>query len=271
MECFEGKDLSELVSQHGVGGEEEEDDDDDEWAASFGGGKPLVTPEALEQDLSQIKALLLGALRGMKDAHEAGYMYESDGSQGPFLSDVVMRDGRVKLLDVEPLRERGEEVDGGEFSAEALVLSPIGEYVRQWWIHTAKKIGIDPNAPAGVPAPLQRVLDGYGTLNWILFKWERKDLQGDQILDLVINGPQKQVSVDASLEAHWEDFMSRAFVMLGPRRFDEVKAMTAELNAGTLGGKDLISRSRYVMGAEFESLHLEYLSILKQLGYDLTR
>ena len=39
--------------------------------------------------------------------------------------------------------------------------------------------------------------------------------------------------VDPTMQAHWEDFMNRAFIMLGPRRFDEVKLMTQELQQAT--------------------------------------
>ena len=34
---------------------------------------------------------------------------------------------------------------------------------------------------------------------------------------------------------------------------------------------DVVARSRYVMGREFEGLHDEYLAILKKLGYKLSK
>lgn len=61
--------------------------------------------------------------------------------------------------------------------------------------------------------------------------------------------------------------MQRAFVMLGPRRFDEIKDVTAMLQQGEIEPAELVARTRYVMGKEFEGLHLEYLTILKKLGY----
>lgn len=98
-------------------------------------------------------------------------------------------------------------------------------------------------------------------------------MAGDYILGLLINGPQEanKASVDPTLEAHWSDFMNRAFVMLGPARFDEIQAMTNELNQGEIGGRDFVNRSRYVMGADFENLHLEFLGMLKQLGHDFSK
>ena len=78
--------------------------------------------------------------------------------------------------------------------------------------------------------------------------------------------------------------------MLGPRRFDEIKLITEMVQArpeitvhsysrrgympaallvqrGEIGGKDLVARSRYVMGEEAEYLHHEYLTILRKLGH----
>ena len=63
--------------------------------------------------------------------------------------------------------------------------------------------------------------------------------------------------------------MSRAFVMLGPRRFDEIKEINNLLQAGEIDGPQLVARSRYVMGREFEGLHEEYLRILKKAGVKL--
>ena len=34
---------------------------------------------------------------------------------------------------------------------------------------------------------------------------------------------------------------------------------------------ELVARTRYVMGREFEGLHLEYLTILKKLGYKVSK
>ena len=33
----------------------------------------------------------------------------------------------------------------------------------------------------------------------------------------------------------------------------------------------VVARSRYVMGREFEGLHAEYLTILRKLGYQLSK
>lgn len=38
---------------------------------------------------------------------------------------------------------------------------------------------------------------------------------------------------------------------------------------GEISTKDLVNRSRYVMGSDFENLHFEYLGILKQLGHPI--
>jgi len=241
--------------------------------ATGGAGAADVDPEALDRDLSTVKQIVLGTMRALKDAHDAGFYFASDGSEGPFLADVLLHDGKIKMVDVEPLTE-AEEGEDVPFNMEALVQSPIGEYVRAWWMATAHKLGIDPNNPGKVSDAHQAVLNNYGTLNWLLFSWDKKDLDGHRILSLVVNGPSalkaEQPQIDSSLQAHWEDFMNRAFVMLGPRRFDEIKAMNDELSRGEIAMRDLVHRSRYCMGAEFEGLHLEYLAMLKQAGYDLS-
>ena len=103
-------------------------------------------------------------------------------------------------------------------------------------------------------------------------RWEPKQLQGDEIISLLVNGPVAlQPAPDPSLEARWAEFMDKAFVMLGPRRFDEIKEITSLLQAGEIAPKDVVARSRYVMGREFEGLHAEYLTILRKLGYQLSK
>lgn len=75
----------------------------------------------------------------------------------------------------------------------------------------------------------------------MLFNWPKEQLAGDRILDLVINGPQQVATIEPTVERHWEDFMNRAFLMLGPRRFDEINALTQELNQVILRSKLHIS------------------------------
>ena len=60
--------------------------------------------------------------------------------------------------------------------------------------------------------------------------------------------------------------MQRAFVMLGPQRFDALKECTGLLNAGEIEGKDVVARSRYIMGREFEGMHAEFVKLLKKVG-----
>ena len=53
-----------------------------------------------------------------------------------------------------------------------------------------------------------------------------EQLHGDEIIHLMVHGPQaQQQGIDPSTEAHWEDFMGRAIVMLGPARFDALKEL----------------------------------------------
>ena len=75
------------------------------------------------------------------------------------------------------------------FTAEPLVYSPIGEFVRSWWVATAAKLNMVPNTQCSNPI-FQKVLDQYGTLNWLLFKWEPTQLHGDEIIRLLTHGPQ---------------------------------------------------------------------------------
>ena len=70
-------------------------------------------------------------------------------------------------------------------------------------------------------------------------------------------------------QARWSEFMQRAFVMLGPARFDEIKECTAGLQSGEIPPETLVARTRFVMGREFEGLHAEYITILMKLGYAL--
>ena len=302
LEHFPGKDVTEILSaerppnaQGGGGGggaakkqkkggnnddsDNSDDDDDDDgnprveevdeeaverWAAS----KRAYTPGKLWEELTVIKTVALGVLRGMKEANEAGFRFEPDGSEGPFLGDVLLLDGKVKLVDTEPLGEFDEGEDRF-FTAEPLVYSPLGEFFRSWWVGCADKIGMSIDGTKQCPDPkFQEVLNSFGTLNWLLFKWEREKLAGDEIIHMLVHGPQAAAEArpDPSVEAHWEDFMNRAFVMLGPRRFDEIKAINELMQRNEITPEDIVARSRYCFGRDFENMHAEYLKILKKLG-----
>ena len=301
-EYFPGKDITELLKvvrppsdpasakgkKQASGGAIVEDDDDDydddsdaeeaavdeealaaataEWEAA----KASYNPEKLQYELGLIKTFALGVLRGLKEANEAGFRFEKDGSEGPFLGDVLHLDGKIKLVDTEPLGEYDEDEDR-KFTAEPLVYSPLGNFIRSWWAGVAEIIGMKPNTPCPDPR-YQKVLDGFGTLNWLLFQWEPERLQGDEIIHLLVHGPQAQgqAAVDPTVEAHWNDFMNRAFVMLGPARFDEIQLINGLLQQGEIDGPTLFARTRYVMGREFEGLHAELVGLYKQMGHKLT-
>ena len=258
--------------------DEDEDEDDGskggpslaEITVAFEQAKAAYTPDMLKQELELIKAVALGTLRGMKEAHAQGFRFEADGSEGPFLGDVLVLDGRVKLVDTEPLGEY-DEGDDQRFTAEPLVYSPVGEYIRAWWTGASAKIGMKTGERCS-DERYAKVLDGFGTLNWMLFKWPPEQLHGDEIIHLLVNGPQAQAQaqVDPTLERHWEDFMQRALLMLGPRRFDELKDINNLLNSNEITGPDLVARARYCFGRDFEGLNEEYLLILKKLGVKLT-
>ena len=299
LEHFPGDDLTELLTpmrrpgdkgarvgrKQASGGAEVDDDDhsdddfdDDEdedeealakarteWEAA----KMALTPSKLEQSLALVKTVALGVLRGMKEANEAGFRFENDGSEGPFLGDVLHHDGKIKLVDTEPLQEFDDEEDR-RFTAEPLVYSPVGDFIRSWWVGVADMIDMKPGEMCP-DARYQKVLDGYGTLNWLLFQWKPEQLHGDEIIHLLVHGPQAMASAapDPTVEAHWEDFMQRAFVMLGPRRFDEVKEINELMQKGEIDGPGVVARSRYVFGRDFEGLHEEYLLLLKKMGFQL--
>ena len=236
----------------------------EEWQAAV----RAFTPEKLAVELETIKTIALGVLRGMREANEVGLRFASDGSEGPFLADVVMLDAKVKLVDTEPLGPFGEGEDT-KFTAEPLVYSPLGDYIRSWWDGTAAKLGMGKNELCKDDR-FQQVLNSYGTLNWLLFKWPPEELHGDEIIHLLVHGPEAAAPTpDPTMEAHWEDFMNRCFVMLGPRRFDEIREINDLVQANEIDYKDLVARSRYVMGREFENMHEEYLGLLKQAGVKL--
>ena len=300
LEHFPGKDLTEALpitrpppkaeaaakeDRKGGGGGDSDSDSDfdfDEDGESRGGSneaemikafeqaRARYTPEQLHKELELIKTVAMGTLRGMKEAHGQGFRFEPDGSEGPFLGDVLFLDGKVKLVDTEPLGEYDEGEDQ-RFTAEPLVYSPVGEYIRAWWSGASAKIGMKMGERCG-DERYAKVLDNYGTLNWLLFKWPPEQLHGDEIIHLLVHGPQAQTpaQVDPSLERHWEDFMRRALVMMGPRRFDELKEMNDLLNRNEITGSDLMARARYCFGRDFEGLYEEYLLILKKLGVKLT-
>ena len=270
--------------------DEEDDAEDGEELEAWHAAVAAYSPEQLRAELTLIKAVAIGVLRAMKEANEAGLRFEPDGSEGPFLSDVALAGGdaaagrgklagaaaavgaaaapRVKLIDVETLGEF-DEGDDRRFTAEPLVYSPLGEYVREWWEGTATKIGIRSAGELCRDERYLKVLNDFGTLNWLLFKWQPEQLHGDEVLHMMLHGaaPQQSATVDASVEAHWQNFMERCFVMLGPRRFDELQEITKSIQAGEMSGKDVVARSRYCMGREFEGLHGEYLGLLKQVGF----
>ena len=83
-------------------------------------------------------------------------------------------DGKIKLVDTEPLSEFDEGEDR-RFTAEPLVYSPVGEFIRAWWEGTAAKIGMK-TGELCKDSRYQDVLNGFGTLNWLLFKWEPKQV-----------------------------------------------------------------------------------------------
>jgi hypothetical protein len=187
----------------------------------------------------------------MKEAHGVGLRFECDGSEGPFVADVRQHEGKVKLVDVESLGEY-EDGDDQRFTAEPLVYSPVGEFVRSWWLSTAAKLHMAPNSRCSNP-DFQRVLDRYGAMNWLLFKWKPTQLQGDEIIRLLTHGPQAQA------QPAYEPAL------------DEVKEVTEMLQQGQIEPAELVARTRYVMGKESESLYREYLTILKKLGYAVTK
>ena len=148
LEHFPGKDITELLTamhppraKKGEGGEGA-DVDDDPFSEDEDGGEEeeakaeakaeaaraweeavrSYTPTKLKEELSLIKAFALGVLRAMKEANEAGFRFEADGSEGPFLGDVLHLDGKIKLVDTEPLGEFDEDEDQ-RFTAEPLVYS----------------------------------------------------------------------------------------------------------------------------------------------------
>ena len=159
-------------------------------AQEFEIAKAALTPEKLNEELAVIKSFCIGVLRGMKEAHGVGMRFEPDGTEGPFLGDVLSLDGRIKLVDTEPLGEYDEGEDQ-RFTAEPLVYSPVGEYIRSWWNGMAVMLGMaDWSKEHGgyvfgnrkcTDQRFQDVLDGYGTLNFLLFKWEPERLDGDQV------------------------------------------------------------------------------------------
>ena len=46
------------------------------------------------------------------------------------------------------------------------------------------------------------------------------------------------------MEARWDEFLQRSFVMLGPARFDEVKDIAETLRTGELPPETAAARSR---------------------------
>ncbi len=65
----------------------------------------------------------------------------------------------------------------------------MGEYIRSWWAGTAAKIGMKTGEMCQ-DERYQNVLNGYGTLNWLLFKWPPEQLHGDEIIHMLVHGPQ---------------------------------------------------------------------------------
>ena len=62
---------------------------------------------------------------------------------------------------------------------------------------------------------------------------------------------------------------SRAAACATARRFDEIKEINSLLQSGEIDGPDLVARSRYCFGREFEGMHEEYLKILRKAGFKL--
>ena len=67
----------------------------------------------------------------------------------------------------------------------------MGEFIRAWWEGTAAKIGMKTGEMCK-DQRFQDVLNNFGTLNWLLFKWEPAQLHGDEIIHLLVNGPEAQ-------------------------------------------------------------------------------
>ena len=59
---------------------------------------------------------------------------------------------QVKLVDTESLGEYDEGEDR-RFTAEPLVYSPLGEFVRSWWNGMSAKLGMAPNTMCKVSPP----------------------------------------------------------------------------------------------------------------------
>ena len=69
-------------------------------------------------------------------------------------------------MDTEPLGEY-DEGEERHFTAEPLVFSPIGDYIRAWWEGTASKLGMTMNQQADDPRYMS-VLNQFGLLGWRL-------------------------------------------------------------------------------------------------------
>ena len=49
----------------------------------------------------------------------------------------------------------------------------------------------------------------------------------------------------------------------------QIKDINELMQRGEIDGKDIVARSRYCFGRDFEGLHQEYLGLLKKLGIKL--
>jgi hypothetical protein len=179
-------------------------------------------------------------LLAMRSALSAGLAFDTGGESGPRPSDVWVApappgeagrisEPRVWLTGVDGLREAPAGISAAAFTAKPLVHSALGNYIRRWWVATAPKLGIQ-NGQADDPQ-YAAVLSKYGTLNWLLFSWEDKALGGDAILALLTGGGITAERSPEEMEVarrRWDAFCQEAFVRLGPRRFDEMKAQVKQ-------------------------------------------
>lgn len=254
-ERIEGRPLFALIdADHGCGGEE-----CDEPSASL-----------LDLQLATVKAVAYACLVAMRGAHEVGLAFEPSGTTGPFPAHVRVvappagspgtlniSDFSVCLTDVEGLQEMSTS-----FTAKPLVHSPLGNFIRSWWLATAPKLGVVNGQTDN--QEYAAVLSRYGTLNWLLFSWEDERLGGEEILRLLTVGPVVERSAEdlEMAQRRWNAFTQEAFVRLGPRRFDEMKAQVALMNDGEITAKDVVARARYFMCPDHEDLHEAFKEII---------
>lgn len=184
-----------------------------------------------------VKAVAYTLLLAMRTALSAGLAFDTGGESGPLPAHVCVAlpppgeaghssACRVWLTSVEGLKEAPAGSAAASFTAKPLVHSALGGYIRRWWAATGPKLGIDHDGKTSDPK-YASVLSRYGTLNWLLFSWEDGALGGDAILSLLTGGGlavERNPEETETARRRWDAFCQEAFVRLGPRRFDEMKA-----------------------------------------------